>query len=247
MFASAGRALGMIFDPAFFGVLVKGLVLTILLFVGLFVGLRYALDALPALPWGWANSAIDVLEWVVSFGVGFVVLPIFVGAPVAAIFASFFLDEISAAVERKHYPNDPKPKGTPFLVGLGIGLRFALWVILANILLLPFNIFLPVVAWAVTLLVNGWLLGREFFELAAVRHLKVHDVDVLRRRHGGAITFRGIAIAALALVPFVSFFAPMFGVAFMADTYKRYEHAGLVRAPERGLPRDAEATHPDRT
>ena len=223
MFASAAKALGMLFDPAFFGVLIKGLILTVLLFVLLFVGMQYGLAALPTLHWAWVNT---VLNWILS--VGFFFLPIFIGAPVAAIFASFFLDEISAAVEKKHYPNDPKAPGTPFFVGLGIGLRFAAILILVNLILLPFNIFLPVISWVVTLLVNGWLLGREFFELAAVRHLKVHDADALRRQHAGALTMAGIVIAALALIPIVSFVAPMFGVAFMALIYKRYEHMGLT-------------------
>lgn len=228
MFASAGKALGMIFDPAFFGVLIKGLILTILLFVGLFVGLQYGLAALPTLQKWWLNDLIIALKWVVS--VGFFFLPIFIGAPVASIFASFFLDEISAAVEAKHYPNDPKARGTPFFTGLGIGLRFAGWVILANLLLLPFNIFpiTAVIAWVVTLIVNGWLLGREFFELAAIRHLPVREADALRRKHAGAVTMGGIAIAALALIPFVSFVAPLFGVAFMALVYKRYEHAAAA-------------------
>ena len=226
MFASAGRATGMIFDPAFFGVLIKGLLLTILLFVLLFVGLQYGLAALPTYQSWWWNDLIIALKWVVS--IGFFFLPIFIGAPVAAIFASFFLDEISAAVEKKYYPNDPKAPGTPFFKGLLVGLRFAGWVILLNLILLPFNFFLPVVAWAVTLLVNGWLLGREFYELAAMRHLKVHDVDASRKRHGFTVTAAGIVIAALALIPFVSYVAPVFGVAYMALLYKQYEHKGAV-------------------
>lgn len=230
MFASVGKAFGMIFDPAFRGVLIKGLFLTILLFVGVFVGLKYGLDAIPALPWGWANDIVDALKWIVAGAVGFIALPIFVGAAVAAIFASFFLDEISAAVEKKHYPNDPKAHGTPFLTGLGIGLRFLAILIVVNLILLPFNIFplTAVFAWVVTILVNGWLLGREYFELAAVRHLKVHDVDALRRQHSGALTAAGIVIALLAFIPIVSFFAPMFGVAYMALIFKRYQHTEAI-------------------
>ena len=68
MFASAGKALGMIFDPAFFGVLIKGLILTVLLFVGLFVGMEYALDAIPKLNWEWVNWIITGLKWIVSVG-----------------------------------------------------------------------------------------------------------------------------------------------------------------------------------
>jgi CysZ protein len=228
MFASIGKALGMIFDPAFRGVLIKGLLLTILLFVLLFVGLQYALDALPTLKWEWANWIVTGLKWVLS--IGFFFLPILIGAPVAAIFASFFLDEISAAVEKKHYPGDPPAKGTPFFTGLWIGIRFLLILILVNLVLLPFNIFpvTAVFAWAITILVNGWLLGREYFELAAVRHMKVHDADLLRRRHSGALTAAGAVIAALAFIPIVSFVAPLFGVAYMALIFKRYQHMGLA-------------------
>ena len=221
MFASAGRALGMIFDRSFFAVLIKGLILTIVLFALLFVALQYGLAALPTLEWRWVNR---VLSWVLSFG--FFFLPFIAGAPIAAIFASLFLDEISAATERKYYPTDPPAPGAPFLTALWIGLRFAFVVIVLNLLLLPFNIFLPVFAWVLTLGVNAWLLGREFFELAAIRHLKRREVDALRRQHSLAITMGGLWIALLALIPFVSFFAPLYGVAFMALVYKRYEHLG---------------------
>jgi CysZ protein len=238
MFASAGKAIGMIFDPAFRGVVIKGLLLTVLLFVGVFVGLKYGLDALPPLPWGWANDIVDVIEWIVAGGVGFVLLPVFVGAPVSAIFASFFLDEVSAAVEKKHYPNDPPAHGTPFLTGLWIGIRFLLILIAINLLLLPFNLFplTAVFAWVVTIVVNGWLLGREYFELAAVRHMKVHEADALRRKHSGALTAAGIVIALLAFIPIVSFFAPLFGVAYMALIFKRYQHLGLA-PPDAGMVR----------
>jgi CysZ protein len=223
MFASAGRALAMIFDPAFFWVLIKSLVLTVLLFAGLFVAMQYGLAALPTLGWHWVNVA---LNWVLS--IGFFAIPVFIGAPVAAIFASLFLDDISAAAERKWYPGDAKAPGAPFLTALWVGLRFAFWVLVINLILLPFNFVLPVIAWIVTLLLNGWLLGREFWELAALRHLKLHEVDASRRRHAGVATLAGIVIAALALIPIVSFFVPMFGVAFMALVYKRYEHLGRV-------------------
>jgi CysZ protein len=238
MFASAGKAIGMIFDPAFRGVVLKGLFLTILLFVGVFVGLKYGLDALPPLPWGWANDIVDVLEWIVAGGVGFILLPIFIGAPIAAIFASFFLDEVSAAVEKKHYPSDPPAHGTPFLTGLWIGIRFLLILIVVNLILLPFNLFplTAIFAWVITIVVNGWLLGREYFELAAVRHMKLHDADVLRRKHSGALTMAGIVIALLAFIPIVSFFAPLFGVAYMALIFKRYQHLGLA-PPDTGTAR----------
>ena len=63
MFASARKALHSVFDPAFRGVVLKSLVLTVLLFAGLFWGAQYGLAHMPALPWPWLNT---VLDWIAS-------------------------------------------------------------------------------------------------------------------------------------------------------------------------------------
>ncbi len=63
MFASARKALHAIFDPAFRGVVLKSLALTVLLFAGLFWGTQYGLAHMPALPWPWLNT---VLDWIAS-------------------------------------------------------------------------------------------------------------------------------------------------------------------------------------
>ncbi len=62
----------------------------------------------------------------------------------------------------------------------------------------------------VALLANGWLLGREFFELAALRHLSRQESDALRRRHAGKIYGAGLLIAVLALVPGIDLIAAFF-------------------------------------
>ena len=95
MFASARKALGVIFDPAFRGVVLKSLVLTLVLFAALFFGAQYGLAHLPQFHLAWLNTAID---WLASLLV--IVGLFFLGAPVAALFASLFLDEIAEAVEK---------------------------------------------------------------------------------------------------------------------------------------------------
>ncbi len=60
MFASIGRALGLFFDPAFFGVVLKSVGLTLVLFVVLLAGVEYGLHLLPTL----GNPAVNrVLEF----------------------------------------------------------------------------------------------------------------------------------------------------------------------------------------
>ncbi len=219
MFASARKALHMIFDRAFLGVVVKSLVFTLVLFAALFAATLYGVHHLPELGWPWLNTVID---WVAPIAVliGFV----FLGAPVAAVFASLFLDDIAEAVETRYYPADPKASGAPFFASLWAGLRLSGWVILTTLVLLPLDIFLPGAGEVLTLLVNGWLLGREFFELAALRHMTVSSAQALRRRHRFGVWSGGILIAVPAMVPLLNFFVPLFAAAFMVHLFKLYAH-----------------------
>jgi CysZ protein len=97
-------------------------------------------------------------------------------------------------------------------------------VILFTVLLLPFNVFLPGIGWAAGIAVNGWFLGREFFELAALRHMSASAATGLRRRHAAGVWLAGLIMAGLAAVPIVNFIAPLFGAAFMVHLYKLYIH-----------------------
>ena len=79
-----------------------------------------------------------------------------------------------------------------------------------------------------TLLANGWLLGREYFELAALRHLPPDQVQALRRRYRGRITAGGLLIALASMVPGVNLVAPLFGTAMMVHLFKRIQHGTSV-------------------
>lgn len=221
MFASARKALQSVVDPAFRGVVLKSLALTVLLFAGLSWAAQYGLAHMPALSWAWLNTLLAALADALL-----VVVMVFLGAPVAALFASLFLDEIAEEVEKTYYPADPPAAGVSFWAGLVAGLRLSFWVILFEVILMPLNLLQPEFAWIDMLLLNGWLLGREFFELAALRHLSAGAARTLRRRHRFGIWSAGLLLAALSLVPVINFFVPLFGAAFMVHLFKRYSHEG---------------------
>jgi CysZ protein len=218
MFASARKALGMIFEPAFLGVVFRSLLLTLLLFGLAFAAVQYGLQLLPPSPWHWLNSAVDIIAPVLV-----VVALLFFGAPVAAMFASLFLNGVAKRVEAKYYPADTTAAGAPFLSYLFVGLRLAAEVIVVTVALLPADVMLPTPGSLATLLADGWLLGREFFELAALRHLSRAETDSMRKRHATGILGAGIVIALLSMIPVVNFFAPLFGVAFMVHVFHHYQ------------------------
>jgi CysZ protein len=219
MFAAARKAAGVLFEPALFRVALKSLLLTLALFAILFVVAQVGVQHLPVLRWPWLNLFVDAAASVLVIG-----LALFLGAPVAAIFASLFLGQIASAVEKKYYPADAQAAGAPVSTYLLVGLRFAAWLIVVSVALLPFDVMLPGLGSLASLSVNGWLLGREYFELVGLRHHPRATVDEMRRRHALGILGAGLVIAVLAAIPIVDFIAPLFGAAFMVHVFKHYEH-----------------------
>ncbi len=219
MFASARKAAEVVFDRTFFGVVLKGVALTIALFAVLFLGFAYGVDIF------WASHPQCIVAALATFLLTLLVY--FLGAPVAALFAALFLDDIAEAIESKYYPADAAAPGAPFWRALLTGLRLFGWTVFLGILLLPLNLLLPGVGTVLSLLVSGWLLGREYFELAALRHMSLNAAESLRRRYSFAILSSGLLIAVLAAIPLIDLFAPIFGVALMVHEFKRYTKVSM--------------------
>ena len=78
---------------------------------------------------------------------------------------------------------------------------------------------------------NGYLLGREYFELAAMRHLPPAEVKNLRRANRLTVFLSGLVIAAIASVPILNLITPIFATGFMVRMYKSLARsAGLTSA-----------------
>ena len=219
MFASAGKAAAMLFDRDFLGIVLRSLLLTAALFIVLFAGIEYALVHLPPLGSIWVNRLLEVATPILL-----ILAIFFLGAPVAAIFGSLYLDRIAAKVDAHFFPSDPKAKGTPLVTGLGEVGRLIALSVLINIFLLPVDIGIPGLAEIATVFANGWLLGREFFELASLRHLDRAQSDAMRAKHATRIYAAGLMISILTAIPVVNLIAPFFGSALMALLFKRFSH-----------------------
>jgi CysZ protein len=163
---------------------------------------------------GWVETTIEWLG-----GLALVVGSIFLIPPVTSLIAGLYLDNIAAEVERTFYPADPP--GEPLATGtaIAIALRFFLVVVLVNVLVL-FLLLVPGINMITFYLGNGYLLGREYFELAAMRHLPLAEAKRLREENRGIVFLCGIVIAGLASVPILNLLTPLFATAFMVHIYK---------------------------
>ena len=215
MFASIVKALRLVFDRGFAGIALRSALLTLLMFLIALAGAEFLIARLPVLGNVMVNRALELLAPVL-----FVFLLSAVGAPVAAFFGTFFLDRVAGRIEARDYPERPAQPAR-FGPALKAGLRLAGLVLGADILLLPLDIALPGMGQFLSLLVNGWLLGWEYFELAALRHLSVGEADRLRKSHAWQVWTGGVLIALLSDVPLLDLIAPLFGTALMVHLFHR--------------------------
>ncbi|MGV8997608.1 MAG: EI24 domain-containing protein [Parvibaculaceae bacterium] len=215
MLSDALRALSQVFSKPFRKVLWLSLLSTIVVLALFAAGAQWGINALPQ--WGntWADTTI---EWISRFLAVVVLIPLV--HPVVSLVAGLFLERIAAKVEASDYPADPAGRDQPFLQSLVVAIRFTLVLIVVNLIALPFYL-LPGINLALFWVVNGYLLGREYFELVALRHLDIAAARTLRKRHALRVFLAGIVVAAFATVPFLNLLTPLFATAYMVHTTKR--------------------------
>jgi CysZ protein len=216
MLAAASQAFADILTPPFRSVLLKSLAMTIGLLALLWLGLQGAATYfIDVQSYPWIDTVLAILT-----GVGFFVGLGFLVAPITSLLAGLFADEVAEVVERTHYPADPAGRSLPFGAQLMTTLKFTGVVILGNIVALLL-LLVPGVNIAAFFLVNGYLLGREYFEAAAMRFRPPEEARALRRRHGVTVFLAGLIVALVLAVPILNLVTPLFATAFMAHLHKR--------------------------
>jgi CysZ protein len=163
-----------------------------------------------------------ILDTVAFFlaGAGLIIAFWFILPSVSAIVAGYFLDDVAEVVERSDFPGDAP--GKPLLLGWALlyGLRFAGLSLLVNLAALLI-FFIPVVGIGAFFLANAYLLGREYFELAAGRFRPMHEAAAMRVQNRGTVFAAGAMLAGLVLVPVLNLLTPLVGVALMVHVHKR--------------------------
>lgn len=217
IYEAATKSANEILRPRFRSVVWKSLGLTVLLFFGMWLGLQMLATAylFPFLDgWTWVTTLTSWLLGVgVIFGAGFLL------APTSAIFAGLFLDEVAEHIEENHYPNQRKGVAMPLGNSITLAIKFALMVILVNFVALLLFLFagLGVIVFFVA---NGYLLGREYFQFAAMRYRPEKEAHMLRRKHWGTVFMGGMVIAGLMAIPLLNILTPVFAAGMMVHLHK---------------------------
>ncbi|MEY3553348.1 MAG: hypothetical protein RL735_1696 [Pseudomonadota bacterium] len=213
MFESARAALPEILSPPFRRVLWKILALTLGILSLVWIGLDKVIIAQIAVPYPWLATLLSFLT-----GVGLFLGLAFFVAPISSLVAGFFLDDLAERVEKD--TTGSSGRALPAGQAVWLASKFAAVSLLMNfVALLVF--LLPGVNLAVFFVANAYLLGREYFELAALRYRPLAEVQDMRRRHKLYIFACGFLIAGFVVVPILNLLTPLFGTAFMVRIHQK--------------------------
>ncbi len=175
---------------------------------------------------GWRDSLVN---WITGgfLGVaGWFMLP-----AIIVLIAGMFLEKTIHRVELAFYPDKVRASEPRFWPDFKHDIRFTVKALLLNILVLP--LCLMGVGFAVSLGLNSYLLGREFFESAAGHHIGKPKAKILVQRNRAAVYGGGLVITLMTLTPVINLFVPIFAIVWMVHAYHglKNEKAEPARGP----------------
>jgi CysZ protein len=215
-----GRAVAALVAPALRRVVVQGLGLAALAFAGLAAAAGAVLYCLAPVAWplfDWLAAALGALA---VLALAWLLFP-----AVVTFVMGFFLDRVATAVEAIDYPERGPPRRRPAAETLAALLRLGLLTIALNLLALPLYLFVPGMNLVLFLALNGYLLGREYFEVVALRRLDARAARAMRNRFGGRVFIGGVLIAGVFALPIVNLLAPVVATAFMLHLFEALSRA----------------------
>lgn len=207
-------SLGLLTTRPFRAILMRSILLTVTLLACLYFALVGLIDGLVDLPVGIFS---DMLDLALKFGL--IMGLIFLIAPVAGLFVALHVDDVAQIVERERYPHDRIGAEQPFMKTLLRSLGFFVLVLVVNLAaLMLFLVF--GLGFFIFLIANAYLLGREFFDLVALRYVDADTSRDLQHRHRGILFLAGLVLALLFWVPILNIIAPLLGSILFVHLFK---------------------------
>ena len=163
--------------------------------------------------YGFLAQATGFLLLLIATWIGFAV--------VENAILSFYADRVVDGVIERHYPD--RGRSLPARLGdtVRAGLRLSAIALAANVLALPFYLFLPVINLVLFLGLNGYVLGRGYFDAVALRRMNDRAARSLWRAHRGTFIVNGAVAAFLSTVPVLNLVVPIVGLAATVHLLER--------------------------
>ena len=200
-----------VFKAIFASMVILVVVLAVLVF-GL---LNVEIPLLGQLPWP--------ISWLVETSLEFLAISLFIFLGsilfpwVLSLVIAFFLEEIVTVVRERNYNNE-------FLETTGncqaiiYAVKFGVLTSLINLVCLPIYLillFFPIMSLVFFYLVNGLLLGREYYGLVTIGYVASKERRAVFKENRLQVYLAGLFIAFMMTIPFINLIAPVLGSVMM--------------------------------
>ena len=180
---------------------------------------------------GWLFSGDLTLPWIgtlnldgslIGWGAFWIILglSVFLMVPVASAMSAFFVDDVARAVEERHYPNFQAQYRSKLSEEVRESLGFLGTMLVANLIALIFyalfTVFAPIIFWSL----NGYLIGREYFYMAAKRHLGRDTALSAFRDHRFRVWMCGVILVLPMSVPLLNLLVPVLAAASFTHLFQ---------------------------
>lgn len=212
MIAGLFKAFAQLPDRDLNRVLWRGVLGALAVYVALVATIWTVLSQVTLFAEAWADIGTGL-----ALGLVALVLPLLFFPALATAIMGPMLDQAAAAVEARHYPHLPPARTQGFGEVLAGTLRFLAIMVAINLVALPVYLLLLLTGLTFILVtgINGYLLGREYFELVALRRLDSGQARLMFKNNLGRLWLAGAVISVLFSVPVLNLAAPVLGCAFM--------------------------------
>ncbi len=160
----------------------------------------------------WIDTSVGWLIGLISGVGGWFMLPVF-----TVLIAGMFQESVIHRVEFVFYPDKARSESPKFWPDIWHDIKFTIWALTLNIIILP--LYFVGIGFIVSILLNSYLLGREFFESAAGYHLGKPKTKNLGSQNRFTVLIGGLVITLLALIPVLNLFVPIFAIVWMVHVY----------------------------
>jgi uncharacterized protein involved in cysteine biosynthesis len=200
-------------DPSIRRLLGLSILISLAVFIALWVAVGILVTQTALFETTWIEAIVDVLGGAATVAITWMLFPVVITATIG-----LFLERVASIVESQHYPGLPPARQAGFEEAVVSAGKFLAITLVLNLMIL-FFLFVPPLFPFIFYGVNGYLLGREYFESVAMRRLEPAPAAGMRRRYRFVVFAAGLAIAFLLTVPFLNLVVPILGTAAMVHVF----------------------------
>lgn len=207
-----------------FGLMLACAVLALTLVVLAATGITWITARFVHLERNWLDALVNWVVGAVAGIGGWFMLPVLV-----VLLAGIFQEAVIRRVEQADYPDHARSGEPDFWADAGHDIVFAMRALFLNLLVLP--LYFVGIGFVVSIVLNSYLLGKEFFVGAAGYHLGKPEAALLVRTHRKTVYGGGFVITLLTLVPVINLFMPILATVWMVHVYHGLRQNGKAQRP----------------